>query len=751
MPIDLDGEHLQLTDMDDHNQEDSVSVVNSIVKNEDVEVETRELTATPLKRYVTMVDNGIANKWICNFGCKSEPYTGTYSRIRAHIIGLLPGQKSQGVALCTKVSKEEREKMKKEEDEAKRVFGGCTRRTSVSGVPAVSQAYRTPKVSLDKGKDVSDKQILSSKEEADGSVARFFYGCGIPINVAKSPFWVDMVRAINEAPKGYEPPSSEKIKTSLLDQEKTKVDQALVLIKQQWPTYGVSVVSDGWMNVKNESFIKIMAVSESRAMLISGLDCSRDEVSHEFIAGILLKAVESVGAFNVVQILTDNSPTCKAAGRIIETTYPHIFWTGCVAHTLSLLLKDMVKSMHPCLAFVGNCYNKVKGVTNYLKNHSSSLNIFRMFPELDGFLVKKTRYGQHVLVLERTLRVKNALINMVLSEEWDRLTRGRSKSKMEHDTVRKTILDDDFWKNLRTIVTFMRPIWDLISYCESDRTCIGEVYQRMDDMFGSVKLALPDSADLRGVIQKLVAGRWDKMEILLYSLAYVLSPHYYSHSWLSSLAPGGKKRKKPHADPDVQKVYLDVVDRLVRDSKEASLVRQQLSDFVSSTGSFSSPQAIKDRDIMSALSWWHLYGASAPELYGLAIKVLSQCVKTSCAKRELATCEYILNVKKNKMNTGRAESLVYVHYNHRLLTRNREDYEGLYRNWDSLLTDDNLEVDVEAIEERECAVLHSNEVNSAQSLPFSTTTSAVSSQTSTQGSSKLPAAEIVCSKKRRLR
>lgn len=231
-----------------------------------------------------------------------------------------------------------------------------------------------------------------------------------------------------------------------------------MFIKQQWLTYGVSIIADGLMSVKNELFIKVMAVSEHKAMLISGLDCSRDNVSSEFIAEILLKAVESVGTFNVVQILTDNAPTCKAAGRIIETAYPHIFWSGCVAHTLGLLLKDMVKSVHPSLAFVANCYKNVKGVTDYLKNHSLSLYIFRTFPELDGFQVKKRRYGEHFLVLDRILRVKNALISMVLSEEWNKLKRGRSNSKMQHDTLRKTILDDDFWKKLKTIVTFTRPI-----------------------------------------------------------------------------------------------------------------------------------------------------------------------------------------------------------------------------------------------------------------------------------------------------
>uniref|UniRef100_A0A7N2KMJ8 HAT C-terminal dimerisation domain-containing protein n=1 Tax=Quercus lobata TaxID=97700 RepID=A0A7N2KMJ8_QUELO len=82
------------------------------------------------------------------------------------------------------------------------------------------------------------------------------------------------------------------------------------------------------------------------------------------------------------------------------------------------------------------------------------------------------------------------------------------------------------------------------------------------------------------------------------------------------------KRRKPHADLDVLKVYLDAVDRL----------------------------AIKDRERMSALSWWDLYGVSAPELCSLAIKVLSQSVKSTCTGGALITFEYIRNVKRNLMN-----------------------------------------------------------------------------------------------------
>jgi Protein of unknown function (DUF 659) len=43
----------------------------------------------------------------------------------------------------------------------------------------------------------------------------------------------------------------------------------------------------------------------------------------------------------VVQVITDNVPVCKAAGMLIETQYPNIFWTPCVVHTVNLALNNI--------------------------------------------------------------------------------------------------------------------------------------------------------------------------------------------------------------------------------------------------------------------------------------------------------------------------------------------------------------------------------------------------------------------------
>ncbi|CAL5357051.1 unnamed protein product [Camellia sinensis] len=169
------------------------------------------------------------------------------------------------------------------------------------------------------------------------------------------------------------------------------------------------------------------------------------------------------------------------------------------------------------------------------------------------------------------------------------------------------------------------------------------------------------------MVQQYVVARWDKMNIPLHCLAYVLVPKYYTNSWLSQPAPGGVSRKKPHFDKEVQTGYLQAIEKIVVDQNEASLIRHQISDFVSKKGVFAQPQAVKDRATMTALSWWHMYGGAAPELFSLAIKVLSQSVNTSCAERCWSTYSYIHNVKRNKLNVDRAEKLVFVHYNHRLL------------------------------------------------------------------------------------
>jgi hypothetical protein len=63
---------------------------------------------------------------------------------------------------------------------------------------------------------------------------KFLYACGIPFNVLRSPYWHEMVQAINGAPKGYRSPEYDKSITLGLDRERAKIQGALGKFINDW-------------------------------------------------------------------------------------------------------------------------------------------------------------------------------------------------------------------------------------------------------------------------------------------------------------------------------------------------------------------------------------------------------------------------------------------------------------------------------------------------------------------------------------
>ena len=78
----------------------------------------------------------------------------------------------------------------------------------------------------------------------------------------------------------------------------------------------------------------------------------------------------------------------------------------------------------------------------------------------------------------------------------------------------------------------------------------------------------------------------------------------------------------------------------------------------------------------------HLW-SSHPELKDLALKLLWQPASSSCCERNWSTYAFIHSMKRNKLTPERAEDLVFVHNNLRLLSRKSNDYQsGPSRMWD---------------------------------------------------------------------
>jgi hypothetical protein len=154
--------------------------------------------------------------------------------------------------------------------------------------------------------------------------------------------------------------------------------------------------------------------------------------------------------------------------------------------------------------------------------------------------------------------VRQALGAMVMSDAWDELSNDREGAT----TVKEIVLDSQFWSQVRFVLQFTKPIYHMIKFANSDQPIIGEVYEQMDSMLEKIKdIVEPRDVNLYSHIRVEVEKRWEILNISLHALAYVLTPKYYHVSWLSSPAPSGGTKKRPHQDLEVQAGYMKAIDK----------------------------------------------------------------------------------------------------------------------------------------------------------------------------------------------
>eukprot|EP00253_Pinus_taeda_P025575 PITA_25575 len=483
------------------------------------------------------------------------------------------------------------------------------------------------------------------REELDFTIAFFFYQNFISFNVARSPLFVEMCRALTQgAPAGYVPPGSEKLRTTLLMKAKKEVQKMLEPIMASWATFGVSIVSDGWTDPARHPIINFMVSSLNGPVFMKAVDTLGEYKDAQFMGELFIKVVEDVGVESCVQIITDNALVCKVAGMIVEAKYPQVFWTPCIVHSLNLALKSIASDV----LWIGSIIEDARHIRNFVQNHTNALTIYKEYINLSLLKIADTRFASSFMMLKRLREVKTALGSMVISEFW---SFWRKTDHAASKRVKDTVLDDAWWERVDLIIRIMDPIISLLRVADTDKPILGEVYERWDSMIESV----------RSII-------------------------------LQSECP----QFPPHMDAEISQGRKEAFRRIYQDSALLAEVEDAFAEFSTGTGRFGGYDVIRDRGLKKAYSWWANHGATSPPLQQLAMRILSQVTSSSCCERNWSTYGNLYNVKKSRLEQSRAETMVYVHTNLRLIYRQREEWlRGKTKMWDVFSDDMGLDNSVE--------------------------------------------------------
>ena len=183
---------------------------------------------------------------------------------------------------------------------------------SVGGINRFFAPRTTP------GAQPSIKSSMCSKEmivKAKMAVARWWYDANLPFNAAQSKFYQPAIDAMTAIGPGFKGPSLHELRGSLLQMTVNDVQDYLQEIKKAWSDTGCSLMADGWTNQKQQSIINFLVFSPKGTMFLKSVDTSGFRKDAETLFKLFDEVVQEIGVENLVQFITDNDASYKAAGK----------------------------------------------------------------------------------------------------------------------------------------------------------------------------------------------------------------------------------------------------------------------------------------------------------------------------------------------------------------------------------------------------------------------------------------------------
>ncbi|KAJ1403117.1 Ribonuclease H-like superfamily [Sesbania bispinosa] len=287
-------------------------------------------------------------------------------------------------------------------------------------------------------------------------------------------------------------------------------------------------------------------------------------------------------------------------------------------------------------------------------NHSMRLAIFNHFVHLKLLAVAETIFAYIIIMLKRMRTIKHGLQSMVISEQWSHY---REDNVQKAASVKEIILNDCWWDQVDYVLNFTSPIYDMLRSCDTDEPILHLVYEKWDSMIEKVKLAI---------------YQHEGKELNEHSSFYDVVYGVLIFRWTKSIIVGNGLRKEKQ-----------MLEKLLSGIKDRIEVTQEFVKFSSAGEELGQFDSLRDRWNLKPKEWWIMYGSAIPKLQSIALKLLSQPSSSSCCERNWSTYSFIHSMKRNRLNPKRAEDLVCIHTNLRLLSRKGKSYkEGESKLWD---------------------------------------------------------------------
>jgi hypothetical protein len=420
------------------------------------------------------------------------------------------------------------------------------------------------------------------KQEVDDVVADMFFESALPFNVARSPYFINACKMIANFGKGYVPPSSKNLRTTLLKRSKERVTSRLKKIKESWKETGCTIISYGWSDMNHRPLINVLVCCPKGVLFFKVVDPSRNKKTFEYIFKILEEVILEVGEKNVVQVVTDSASNCVGAIKMVMDKYKSIYWTPCSTHCLDFLLHDLAK-----FPWINEVIRKGKQISHFIINHQLTLSLYRKQASKELLRPCETTFASYYITLKKLVEEKESVRIVVYSTEWENSHLSKESKGKE---LEQNILGITFWESATKVLKICEPIIDMLRMVDSDTPSMGFVYEGMDRCKEAIANSFNNLENEYMEIWEVIDERWKMLH----------SPLHATTCYLDSRLFGIERGN----DAEVMSGLYTTIERFIPDLEESWRLREKLRAYKSEEGIFDCISATQDRPKIPPGIWW---------------------------------------------------------------------------------------------------------------------------------------------------
>ncbi|XXG89911.1 hypothetical protein AAC387_Pa12g1801 [Persea americana] len=609
------------------------------------------------------------NKVKCKFCLKV--LNGGISRLKHHL-SRLP---SKGVHPCGKVRDDVTDKvraiiaMKEEGKEAssarKLRLAEARSPGSVSASKALmSMEATSPLTKLFTPTPPALPQPSFDRENAERSIALFFFENKLDLSLARSSSYQLMMDAVAKCGQGFRGPSSDTLKTTWLQRVKSEVTQQSRDIEKEWATTGCTIIADTWPDNKSRGIINFLVSSPSGTFFHKSVDASAC-FNAKNLSDLFDSVIQDFGPENVVQVIVDNASNYVGVRNHIMQNYGTIFWSPCASHCLSLILEDFSK-----IDWVSRYILKAQTISRFIYNHMWVLDLMRKFlggQELICTSISKS--ASNFLSLRSMWKQKLRLRHMFNSPEY---SSSHYANKAQSITCIDIVEDNDFWRAVEEITAVSEPLLKLLSDVVGGKPAVGSIYDSMTRVMESIRTYYIMDENKCKAFLDIVDRRWhNQLHSRLHSAAAFLNPSIQYNQDIKYLGM-------------IKEDFLNVLEKLLPIPELRQDMTGQIVAFQKAQGMFGCSLARESRNTTAPGIWWEQYGDSAPGLQRVAVRILSQVCSSPTLERNWSAFQQTHSEKRNKLDKETLNDLLYVNFNLKLAARAKAKPTDI----DAIITDD---------------------------------------------------------------